>query len=515
MAYAQTLSLNTKYNSCELIRVEVDTARGFHSFNLVGLAHKSVSEAKDRVSSALKNCGYISPKQKNQKIVVSLAPAHIKKEGTHFDLAIALSYLLATKEIPVKKLKGVILIGELGLNGGLRPAKHILSVLKFAKTYNLSVIIPTANVPEAAITNGNGIFVANHIMEVIDWSKGKYNLKKLADLATSAGNINISNSDEFVYDKQTSSGGAEVGQIIGNSKAKLAIALSVVGNHHIFLYGPAGSGKTSLANWLHRLIPPLSMIERLEVLDIQSYFIERIDGENIRPFRTPQHNISLSKFLGGGNPVRAGELTLAHRGVLFMDEFIEFDPQVINSLREPMQNKTINVHTGSKALKLPADFTLIGATNLCHCGNFGSKVKKCYCDERQRRKYMDRLPGPIIDRIPIWSLVDSVDENNSVTKKNIEFVDLKNLIDKALKFKAQRMVNAPNNLRSNPAALDHFDTSLKNFFDIKTTELGLSRRQYANYAELARTVADIDGEYVINREHIMKALEYFPRIRGF
>lgn len=515
MAYAQILSLNSKYRFSELIRVEVDTARGFHSFNIVGMAHKSVSEARDRVASAVKNCGYISPKQINQKIVVSLAPAHIIKEGTHFDLAIALGYLVAIKEIPPSKLTNVIFVGELGLNGEIRPIKHALSVIRYAASNNLTAVIPRANAVKFGNLSTANILLADHLKEIINWSKGKFTLKKLANESDDIIGDMLTNSPSYGKSDNTQLTSVtnvtnDPPTIIGNAKGKLAIALSVIGNHHVFLYGPAGSGKTSLVNWLHLLMPPLCREEQLEVSEIRGHFIEENTDGIFRPFRAPQHNITLSKFIGGGNPVRAGEITLAHNGVLFMDEFIEFDHNVVNSLREPIQNKFVTIHTGSRAVNLPANFTLICATNLCNCGNYGSKHRKCHCGERLKAKYLDRLPGPIIDRIPIWSLVDDeVDDK----KNGMDFPGMKNLIEKSLEFRRSRIVNTKNSSTKygrTDSTYHNLDDRTKNLFEMKCEELGLSRRQMANYANLARTIADMNGEATVNLDHIAKALEYIP-----
>jgi magnesium chelatase family protein len=248
-------------------------------------------------------------------------------------------------------------------------------------------------------------------------------------------------------------------------------------------------------------------------LEIEDYFLERNLSEtgvnNPRPFRTPHHNISLSKFIGGGNPVRAGEVTLAHRGILFMDEFMEFRKEVINSLREPLENKKIMVHTGSKAISLPTEFTLVGATNLCHCGNYGSVRRRCYCNERLRRQYINRIPGPIIDRIPLWSLVDDHVEE-SKNERDIEFLHLEDLVMKGLSFRQKRLkANGSDSVKSLSADLDEVT---KSFLDLKATELNLSRRQIANYTKLARTLADLYEAEVVDRSHISEVLNYVPRI---
>lgn len=510
MPYAQVLSLDIKYNQTRIVRVEVDTSRGFHSFNLVGLAHKSISEAKDRVSAAIKNCGYISPKQRNQKILVSLAPAHIHKEGTHFDLAIALGYLKATKEIPIDKFNNVIFLGELGLNGEIRPIKHVLSAAKLVLKQRLLLVVPEGNANELKHIGGSNILLASHISDVIAWSQGRLKLRGITGAMKTVTDRNVNSNNQI---------GIPGNQypptlIQGNVYSKFALVLSVVGNHHMCLYGPAGTGKTSLVNWLRLLTPPIRDSEILEVSEIWEYFssenAEQSRSKYLRPFRSPQHNITLPKFVGGGNPVKAGELTLAHKGILFMDEFIEFKSEVINCLREPLENKRILVHTGTKTTNLPTEFTLICATNLCNCGNYGSLIKRCYCDERLRRKYLSRIPGPIIDRIPIWSLVeDSTLSKDRAT--DLSFLDVKTQIEKGLSFREKRMRKMFGN--SKTPQNDLLDANARNFLEIKAAELNLSGRQIANYTKLARTVADVSGEEVVSRSHVSEALKYIPRIR--
>lgn len=512
MSYAQILSIDTKYNLSRIVNVEVDTSRGFHAFNLVGLAHKSINEAKDRVSAAIKNCGYISPKQRNQKIVVSLAPAHIHKEGTHFDLAIALGYLKAIKEIPGYKLDQTVFVGELGLNGEIRPIKHILSAVKLATKQNLQLVIPEENVKELQHLSNPNILSARHISEVIAWARGK---SKLNIVTKPIKSPLVDTRNELLrFENMTGSANLPV-EIQGNTKSKIALALSVVGNHHMCLYGPAGTGKTSLVNWLKHLIPPITDKDILEVSEIKEYFTEEYVGgssfNNLRPFRSPHHNVTLSKFIGGGNPIKAGEVTLAHKGILFMDEFVEFKSEVINSLREPLENKCIVVHTGPKTISLPTEFTLVCATNLCNCGNYGSIIKRCYCDERLRRKYLARIPGPIIDRIPIWSLADESTNNDSFSK-NISFSDIKNQIDKGLSFKDRRLKNSK--IKRIDSKVEQLDGITKRFMDIKAAELNLSGRQIFNYTKLARTFADLSEECMISRTHIDEALKYMPNIKA-
>ena len=362
MNFARVFAAQPSLPAAQLVSVESDLARGLHAFSIVGLPDKAVEEARDRVASAIKNTGLTSPKSTNKKIIISLAPAELKKEGSAFDLAVALSYLLAAEEIsfdPDKKL----FAGELALDGELRPIRGALSIALLARSEGFTeLFLPHENAAEASLVSGITIYPAHNLSEVI----AHLNSKNTFLLAP-----HVPVPEQLVG---TSHGEVSLADIRGQESAKRGLEIAAAGRHNIALYGPPGTGKTMLARAARALLPQLSEDETVEVTAIHSY-AGILQGGVMReaPFRAPHHTSSYASLIGGGVIPRPGEVTLAHRGVLFLDEFPEFHRDVVNALREPLEDAQVSISRARGTATFPANFMLIAALNPCPCGKYGTR----------------------------------------------------------------------------------------------------------------------------------------------
>ncbi len=511
MSFARVYSAQTNLLSGQIITVEVDISRGLNAFSIVGLADKAVDESRDRVGSALKNSGHESPKSKNQKTVVSLSPADVKKEGPYFDLAIALSYLLASEEIvfdPEKK----IFLGELSLNGDLRPIRGALPLTQEAKRLGFEEIyVPRENTSEAALVDGIDVYGIQNLNEIIEHLDTTPKSKKVE--------LDKIPKTEIVYEDILAS--IDFQDIRGQESAKRGLEIAAAGGHNIAMSGPPGTGKTMLARAFSSLLPDLSLPEILEITSIHSVGGTLRSGLVTKaPFRSPHHTASYVSIIGGGTIPKPGEVTLAHRGVLFLDEFPEFEKRVIESLRQPLEDNIVSISRAKGTAVFPSNFILVAAMNPCPCGNAGSKQKECICTPVDLARYRRRLSGPIMDRIDLWTTVGAVEyaKLGDETGTGEKTETIKSRVARARTIQAKRFaghdrgitVNSDMNVKD----LGKFvpiDEETKKILNESAEKLKLSARAYHRILKLARTIADLEGSEEVGVPQILEALQYRPR----
>ena len=491
MSFSKLMSMQLYACDPYVVDVEVDISVGLNSFSIVGLPDKAVEEAKDRISAAIKNSGFTSPKSKNQKIVISLAPAELRKEGVHFDLAMALAYLLAVGDIqfePVSK----IFIGQLSLDGTVRSVKGVLSyVIKAKKNGINEIYIPYDNKTEVTFIEGIKIFPVKHLRDLVGHFDKKI-LKKVTPLKNE------------VYHPVKIKIEVNFNEVKGQSVAKRALEIAAVGRHNIMMYGPPGTGKTMLARAFVSILPELDFDETLEVTALHSCFGSISEVITHPPFRAPHHGASSTAMVGGGSYPRPGEVTLAHKGVLFMDEFPEFDMRVIDALRQPLEDKKVKISRARSSVIFPSDFILLGSMNPCPCGFKGSVIKPCICSYAVIQRYQRKISGPIIDRIDMWV---EVSEINYDKLGGIQEEESTEKIRQRVKKARNRQKIVKNGVESNllsPPCRDLLNTSAK--------KLHLSARVYKKIILLSRTIADLDDSEEIHEKHILEALQYRPKI---
>ncbi len=525
MSFAKTYSAQTVGIGAKIIDVEIDLSKGLHAFTIVGLPDKAVEEAKDRVSASIKNSGFTSPKSLNQKVVVSLAPADIKKEGPAFDVAISLAYLLASGDVKFDAKKKLFL-GELSLDGNVRKINGVLPIVQEAKMKGYEEIyLPYDNAKEAALISDIKIFGAQNLKEIIDHLndpiRNDGNKFPISNGARKnlAEKIKQQEPTEIFYESDEMI--ADMSEIKGQEATKRGLEIAAAGGHNIAMYGPPGTGKTMLAKAFSNILPPLTLDEILEITSIHSVAgTLHTDIITKAPVRSPHHTASYVSIVGGGTIPKPGEVTLAHRGVLFMDEFPEFDRKVIETLREPLEEGRINISRARGSHTFPANFILIAAMNPCPCGNFGSRIKECVCKPMDLLRYQRKISGPIVDRIDMWSEVSQIDyeklgEKNSEKK---ETEDIRKRVIQARKIQKERFDGAKRKIKTNSEMeakdinkLAELSQKAKEILNMSAKKLNLSARSYHRLIKLGRTIADLDGSKEIQEKHILEALQYRPK----
>ena len=493
----------------KLVEVEMDVSHGLRSFSIVGLPDKAVEESKDRIEAAIKSSKLLSPHDRSFRILVNLAPADLKKEGSLYDLPIALAFLLSSNQTNFNP-ENKIFLGELSLDGKLRHAKGALSFALLAKNIGFKeIILPKQNAKEAALVKDIKIIGAESLSETIAYLENRKQIEPFSQKDSSAETI-----DENWYNS------IDISWIKGQEYAKRALEISAAGGHNLFFFGPPGGGKSLLAKSLPSILPPLTFAESLEVTKIYSVAGLLPENQNLinyRPFRSPHHTLSEVALIGGGNPPKPGEMTLAHRGVLFLDEFPEFHRDALESLRQPIEDGKITISRAKNTFTFPSRFMLIAASNPCLCGYLNSPERPCTCTNSQVSMYKRKLSGPLMDRIDIFIEVPAV-KYEKLAGQGLEnqSKNLRENITKAREIQKERfkndkiLVNSEMNIPEIKKYCQH-DFKSQNLLKKYVDSGKLSARGYHRILRVAKTISDLAEAENIQHEHIAEALMY--RIR--
>lgn len=482
------------------VDVEVDISNGLPQFSIVGLPDKAINEAKDRVRSALKNTGFQLPVK---RITVNLSPSHLKKQGTLYDLPIALGILKLSTGIDFPE--DWVIFGELSLDGKLNPVKGVLPIVLSLKNLGYRrFIVPKGNIKEAGLVEGVEVYGFESLKEVVDFLSGNFQAKPVE--------VNIKDlfEEEHSFDMDLS-------DVYGQHQAKRALEISAAGFHPVALIGPPGAGKSMLAKRIITIMPPLSFEEAVEITRIYSVAGLLDEGKPFiskRPFRSPLTNASDSALVGGGTVPQPGEISLAHRGVLFLDEFPEFSRKAIEALRQPLEDGKVTVSRVGGRITFPAEFLLVIAMNPCACGNYGNPHKACVCTPVQLKAYQSRISGPIIDRIDIRVWVQPVEKEDLLKMSSGESsAQIRQRVIRAVEIQRERFKNSQTKYNSRMTNQEvkkyclmtqEAQSILKNAME----RLNLTGRGYMKTLKVARTIADLEGEEKIHSHHLAEALQF-------
>ena len=486
------------------VDVEVDVTNSLPGMAIVGLPDAAVNEARDRVRSATRNSNLTFP---DRKIVVNLAPADLKKEGTNFDLPIAIGVQVEEGVVEPEAVKNYAFIGELSLDGSLRGVSGVLPLVIGLKSFGVkNVIVPAVNAKEAALVDGINVYGAASLSEVVE----HFSENPIQPLAIDIKQYLAQNdTEEFVYDFK---------DVKGQQKAKRALEIAAAGGHNILMIGAPGSGKSLMAKCFPSILPPLEFSEALELTKIYSICGLLSSDKPLmtkRPFRMVHHTASANGIIGGGANPKPGEITLAHRGVLFLDEMVEFPRVVLEVLRQPLEDGEIVISRTKHSVKYPAKFLLLGAMNPCPCGYLGDKEKQCTCSEFQIQRYLARLSGPLLDRIDLQIDVPrlSAQELLNYNVKEESSAQIRQRVIKARNIQLERYKNDGilTNSELTPKLIKKYcqiDEKSGELFRAAIVKYQLSGRRYDRILKLARTIADLDGSENIQQNHLMQALQY-------
>lgn len=483
------------------VDVEVDISAGLPQFSTVGLPDMSVKESKDRIKSAIKNSGYAFPKN---RVTVNLAPADIKKEGTGFDLPIATGILAAEGIIKSELLRNYMIVGELSLDGSIKSVHGTLSAAFQTKKMGLrGIILPQDNSNEAAMVEGLEVIAVHYLQDVVEFLNG-------------TGEIQPTKIDASELFRKSLQYSFDFSEVNGQDQAKRALEVAASGGHNILMIGPPGSGKTMLAQRLLTILPDPTFEEAIETTKVHSV-AGLLNRENsllgTRPFRAPHHSISDAGLVGGGQVPKPGEITLAHNGVLFLDELPEFRRNVLEVLRQPMEDGSVTIARSSATVIYPARFMLVAAMNPCPCGYFTDSQRECKCTPNQIRQYRSKISGPLLDRIDIHIEVPSIRYRDIAKRQGAETsTTIKERANRARELQKERFKDSIrcNSLMSNRQIKEfcHLDDDSQKLMEMAIDKIGLSARAYTKILKVARTIADLEEEKHIQPQHISEAIQY-------
>ena len=484
-----------------VVEVEVDISQGLPSFSTVGLPEGAVRESKERVKAAIKNSGYHFP---SDRITVNLAPADIKKEGSAFDLPMALGILAATGLVNRSSYSGYLFLGELALDGLIRPVRGVLPMAMAAKKLGLKgIFLPEENASEAAVVEGIDILPVNALAQVIGALRG---IAKLSPFKVDIAKL-----------FQAPVSDVDFKDVRGQENAKRAVEISATGGHNLIMIGPPGSGKTMLAKRLPTVLPVLSFEESLDTSKIYSVMGLMPSGHGLitlRPFRSPHHTISDAGLIGGGQNPKPGEVSMAHNGVLFLDELPEFRRNVLEVLRQPMEDGQVTISRANSTVAYPAEFMLVAAMNPCPCGFLGDPKRECICTTLQIQRYRAKISGPLLDRIDLHMEVPAVPYKDLAgISEGASSVEILKRVMGARKIQEERFARTKifTNARMNSRHIKKYcriDSESGALLEKAMDRFGLSARAHARILKIARTIADLEGRAEIGAPHVAEAIQY-------